>query len=281
MKYNHFINEQDELAIQKDGYTLLPLLDAGIVEELSLYYSGLSSPYEKGFHPSMFWKDPVLKQQISEKICKSLQDFVSQYFKGFRLLYGNFMVKQPGEESRMKLHQDWAYVDENHTESYAIWFPLQDLNSQNGALCMVPGSHGFKNLIRGPGTYCPFESQESWIAKEYGKTLFLKKGQPVVWQHRVLHYSPANLSQQPRVAVTAILVPNNEPVYHFYKEDSSNVVEQYQVEDSFYFHYDIGKRPVNFVTLMKEIKEEKFILNAADIKAILGSKPAKKWWKFF
>jgi hypothetical protein len=38
----------------------------------------------------------------------------------FRVLYGNFMVKEPDESSAMKIHQDWTYVDETLYNSFAF-----------------------------------------------------------------------------------------------------------------------------------------------------------------
>lgn len=246
------IDQSQHQKLVKLGYVTLPVLDEDIISQLKEFYLKLSSPFEKGFHPTMMWNDPQVKVSVSETICRLLENYVNQHMQGHRLLYGNFMVKQPGGESAMKLHQDWAYVDEREQDSYAIWFPLDDLTKDNGALYMVPGSHKIKNTVRGPGVFCPFFDHNELITSSYGIPLYLKKGQPVLWHHRMLHYSPANLSDQPRIAVTAILVPVGQEVIHYYKPENTDEVEKYSVQDGFYFNYEIGKRPVKYVTLLNK-----------------------------
>jgi ectoine hydroxylase-related dioxygenase (phytanoyl-CoA dioxygenase family) len=52
------------------------------------------------------------------------------------------IIKPQSDASRTPLHQDEAFwsgrVD---YRSISIWFPLQDVDGENGCLCFVPGSH--------------------------------------------------------------------------------------------------------------------------------------------
>lgn len=234
------------------GYTIFDSLDEIIVTKLNDFYHSIQSPQLSGFHPSMFWEDVILKKKISNKISTTLENWVKENFPDFQILYGNFMVKEPGENSIMKIHQDWSYVDETQYQSFAIWFPLSDLTPDNGALSMIPRSHLFDNHDRGPGVHCPFYENESFLIQNFGKSLYLKKGQPVVWEHHLLHYSPPNLSKNSRVAVTAIIVPKNIPVYHYYKNEEKNLLEQFEIEPDFYFNYKIGSRPEKFAKLIQQ-----------------------------
>ena len=249
MKINeHPYNEE----LSEIGYSIFETLDEQIVSELYDFYHNIQSPQLSGFHPSMFWEDVELKKNISNKICSVLQNWVDETFPDYDILYGNFMVKEPGENSIMKIHQDWSYVEEAQYQSFALWFPLIDLNQQNGALSMIPRSHQFDNHDRGPGVHCPFYENEEFLIKNFGKSLYLKKGQLVVWEHHLLHYSPPNVSKNTRIAVTAIIVPKNIPVYHYFKNEEKNLLEQFEIEPDFYLNYKIGGRPEKFAKLIQQ-----------------------------
>ncbi|MCO5229622.1 MAG: phytanoyl-CoA dioxygenase family protein [Chitinophagales bacterium] len=270
-------NDEAQKEISEKGFTIFDILEASITERLSSHYHSLSSPFQTGFHPSMFWQNTQTKFEISQLICKELEPWVEEHFIGYRLLYGNFMVKEPGKESIMKLHQDWSYVDEEFEQSFAIWFPLQDLTDSNGALSMIPRSHFSKNHHRGPGTHCPFLENEDYIIENFGQALYLKKGQPVVWEHHLLHYSPPNLSTSPRIAVTAIIVPKDQPIYHYFQQDSDADIEQYQIEPQFYFNYNIGKRPKYHSQLVQNFSPIKQTYSIKEINQLLGKAENKKF----
>src|SRR5690606_38611925 len=175
----------------------------------------------------------------------------------------------------------WSYIDESRNDSYAIWLPLQDLNENNGALHMIPGSHKFKNGVRGPGVFCPFYEEHQWLQDHYGKALYLKAGEAVVWQHQVLHYSPPNLSNTSRIAATAIIVPRDEKIIHYFKPEEDDKVEVYEIEDDFFFHYNIGSRPQTKAHLIDKINFRLNTYNKNELKNILGSdlKHKKSFWK--
>lgn len=265
----------------QDGYVSGFLMDENIVQELKLFYESLSNPYYKGFHPTLMWNDASVKIDISTLICHKLESAVKKLMPGYRLLYGNFMVKEPGLESIMKLHQDWSYVDESVGNSYAIWFPLQDLTDQNGVLTMVPRSHLIENNVRGPGVFCPFYDNHTYIENTFGKAIYLKKGEAVIWNHRVLHYSPPNVSSIPRLAVTAIIVPENVPIIHYFKEEENDEVEMYEVEDDFYFYYNIGKKPQLKANLLKKFHHRQTTYSKDILEKTMSSDVQHKvwWWK--
>ncbi len=270
-----------ETSIVQKGFVKGVDIDDNTVQELKCYYEKLSNPYKTGFHPTLMWNDAAIKEEISVFICQKLEKTLKTLMPGYRLLYGNFMIKEPGKDSVMKLHQDWSYVDESLYDSFAIWFPLHDLTEQNGALHMIPGSHLFENNVRGPGIFCPFYDNHSYIENTFGKPLFLKKGESVIWQHRVLHFSPPNISTTARLAVTAIIVPENAPIIHYYKPEENDEVEMYEVEDNFYFHYNIGKRPRLKANLLKKFKHRQPTYSKDILEKTMSCDIQHKvsWWK--
>lgn len=265
----------------QNGYLEGIEIEQSIIQSLSNYYISLSKPQLDGFHPTLMWDDAQKKEEISQYICEQLSDVIASLFPNHRILYGNFMVKEPGQSSKMKLHQDWSYVDESKKDSYAIWLPLQDLNNKNGALHMIPGSHRFRNGVRGPGVYCPFYNEHHWLQENYGKALYLKAGEAVIWQHQLLHYSPPNLSEKSRIAATAIIVPKDEKIIHYYKSENDNKVEVYDIDDDFFFYYKIGSRPEIKAQLRNKIDYQLDTFTKSELKKILESdiKHKESFWK--
>jgi Phytanoyl-CoA dioxygenase (PhyH) len=266
-------------ALEKEGFAIFPEMPETVVDALSKFYASLKKSDMTGFHPTLLWKDAETKKLISEEICKALQPYVQQHLPEFRLLYGSFMVKEPGENSVMKLHQDWAYVDEPEHESLAIWFPLLDLTNNNGVLSVIPRSHTFENYVRGPGVFCPFSENSSYIIEQWGYPVYLKKGQPIIWQHRLLHYSPPNISNIPRIAVTAILIPEKAKPIHFFKPEENDIVREFGVEEDFYFHYRIGDKPENNVTLIRKFEHRQTTYDRAVLQKHLSTQKPGLWGK--
>ena len=260
-----FKNAADQAAINRSGYSRFPYLSEREVADLHAFYKAETDEGDlSGFHASMFNEDPMYRKGMDERIRSVLQQRFNEFFRGeYELLYANFMVKEPGVDSEMKIHQDWSYVDENGADSFAIWIPLQDLTTKNGALEVYPGSHNSKNYARGPGVTCPFFDEWDQIKTRYMKPLYLQQGEAVIWNHRLAHYSPPNLTEQPRIAITAIIVPKSEKVYHYYKESSSSPVEQYEVDKDFYMNYNIASKPQ--ARYVKDVVDDSHILNKEEL----------------
>jgi len=244
---NLFSKKHKNINIQLNelGFCTFPILNDSQVNSLLSAYKESTPNSLKGFHPTMFYEDFEYRKKINNFISGVLSPLIEEMTEGrYQVLYGNFMVKEPDESSAMKIHQDWTYVDETISNSFAFWIPLCDLNTENGAFNVVPYSHKAENLQRGPGTFCPFYEHRELIEQKFSKTLYLKAGEAVCWNHRLAHYSPANKSSEARVAVTVIVVPKNVEISHYIKPDSENKIYKFSVFDNFYDKYKIGQFPL-------------------------------------
>lgn len=237
--------ESNNEILDKDGFVVIPFLDTPEICRLIEIYRGIVYPKDhKGFHATMFHEDKNLKENIDNQI-KSVfsKAFQNKFSKSYKVLYTNFMVKEPGTESAMKWHQDWTYVDESMYKSFAIWIPLLDLNEKNGAFTVAPKSHKMNNHVRGPGVEDSFIN-ESWVKDHYSvKPLYLKAGEAVIWNHRLLHSSPANITETPRIAATAIIVPASCETIHYYRYKNEKFLRLYKTDTSFYTQNDIRNLP--------------------------------------
>lgn len=255
-------------ALTEDGFTRLDLLEREEIKGLSnLYYENTKEKHT-GFHPSMLHSSRLYKETLNKAILDVLNKSWDKHFSDrYEILYGNFMVKEPDSSSKMKLHQDWTYVDESKYESFAIWIPLLDLNENNGAFSVIPKSHRLSNSLRGPGTTCPMQDHEMELINQYGKPVYLKAGEAVIWNHRLGHYSPPNKSKFPRIAITAIVVPKGIPIVHYFKESSSKELKEYEVKSSFFMNYNIVDAPS--LPQKRVLKESPLTLSLTDFDKML------------
>ncbi|MCF8463358.1 MAG: phytanoyl-CoA dioxygenase family protein [Flavobacteriales bacterium] len=242
-----FTDKQLQRHFDDFGFVRINLLNLEETEELLNSYEALPRPRESGFHCTMFSPDADLKTSVDSIIKNALVEKLKPHFKQHTALYGNFMVKEPGEESDWFVHQDWTYVDEAQHVSVAVWVPLVDLTEKNGVLCVVPGSQKIPNTVRGPGVHDPWTDLHQVIKEEYHEKVFLKAGEAIVWHHRLVHFSPPNMSDEPRIAATLICTPTNVPVYHYWKDplQQGTLARKYQVDCRFFMNYDIVNEPAN------------------------------------
>jgi hypothetical protein len=222
----------------------VPLLNADEVNELTTFYNNNKKLGSTNFHSTHFSKDRLFKRNVHEKIISVFEKPLKNILINYNLTFANFMVKELGENSVMPLHADWTYVDEAAFQSLGIWCPLTDTNEKNGMLGVVPCSHNFKPNKRGPKIPSPFHDFNQYIIDNYGKLLPVKAGEVVIYDHRTLHFSPPNLSNNTRIAINIVATPAEATLLHFANFGSLNEIECFQPKDSnFYVEYDHFEKP--------------------------------------
>jgi hypothetical protein len=266
-----------QASFREDGYVRIPLLNPQEVSGLKAIYDQLEGEPRTGFHASMFQPDRAYREKADAAIRTAIGRRLENILPGYAPLYANFMVKEPGPESEMKVHQDWTYVEEPGFTSLAIWFPLMDLDHHNGCLYMMRGNHRIPTPVRGPGTLCPYSELHETIRSAYSVKVPLKAGEAILWDHRVVHWSPPNLSEKPRIAATAILIPKGAQVIHYYRGDDypRGEVEKFAVGRAFFMNYRIGIRPEG-VPVLERTTYDEFLLEEKDIAFLKRTETGKK-----
>lgn len=226
------------------GYVVVPFLEETACVELRELFFETHQQVPEGFYSSSFSTADEIKERISNRVERLLQQQVAQTFHAVKKLGSCFLNKAPGAAGQMPIHQDWTITDEPAFDSITIWIPLQDVNEQNGAMQVIEGSHRFTTALRAPGMPAPFSAIEPQVRRDL-KTLPMKAGEALIFSHALWHASPPNLSQQSRVVVTYGLIDAQAPL-KFYFRKSENEVEVYDTDVDFFKHYNtrIGERPV-------------------------------------
>ncbi|MFN8394110.1 MAG: phytanoyl-CoA dioxygenase family protein [Bacteroidia bacterium] len=230
----------------RDGYITLPFLGEDALRELRQLFTEVRTKVAlSGFASTTFSPDLELKEAMFAQVQPLYEERVNALFANYKLLGTSFLQKDSGQPGFMPLHQDWTVTEEAHHRTVTIWIPLEDCGIENGAIQMLPGSHRWTNILRGPN-FPPAITDIDPILREGLVTLPLKAGEAVIFDHSIMHCSLLNTSGRPRIAVTYGLTHQEAPLRFWYHHpsDPPNRLEQIAVPDDFFLHYhNIRQRP--------------------------------------
>lgn len=256
---------------ERDGYLVLPWLEAAALQRMqTLLREAIPETPERGFYSTSFLPDYTFKKQLSEQISGEMNLLVRQIFQDYKTLGAGFLLKQAGTAGRMPLHQDWTVVDESQYRSITIWIPLIDVNAENGAIRVLPGSHEYHNILRAP-TLPPAISHLGARIEPHLRTLEMKAGQAFIFDQSLIHCSHDNNSTVPRPALTYGLTHSEAQLVYYYQNPGipDAPVEKLAVGDDFFLRYhNIGERP-DFGTLIATVEQDTSSIPEASMAALL------------
>jgi hypothetical protein len=273
---------EQELSVK--GFVVLPLLSEAEVEAIrSFYLETKPNTPAGGFHSTHFYRDRSYKQAVHDFLKGIFEPHIALHLPTYSPVFCNFMVKEPGADSRMPLHTDWTYVDESSCRSFALWCALSDTSAGNGALGVIPQSHLLPHNIRGPKIGTPFHNFNEALIENAGQLLEIPAGHAVIYDHRLMHYSPPNLSEKTRIALNVILLPLGVPIKHYCVLDNPEEIVSFDVHnDDFFVAYDAFEKP-DFGRDRQIIPNPHFTFKRADLAGFLpeNENPQDRhpWWK--
>ena len=234
MDFNFFINKSHNIFFKKQGFVIVNLFNKGIIEKLRCVYNNDTPEINKQSYTSFEINNREARKTIDKKIKTIYNQPLLTVLNDYQPLWGNFMVKAPKAQN-MELHADWRYVDESEFISMNIWAPLQDTNVKNGTLWVVPKSHKIVKSIRGINLPKYYFKQNELFKKHYGIPVNLKAGQVIFYDHRLVHYSYPNFSNEKRLAATLIIAQKKAEVFYYWFNSQNNNIEKHLVSDPDFF----------------------------------------------
>jgi hypothetical protein len=193
------------------GYVVIPFLSRSEVAELAAFYSSLQFESAVPRLSSVITERPMLARQIRQEFNRIAADAIDRHFASCDLILGNFLVKRPNPEGVTPPHQDWTMVDEARVSAGVAWVAVADVDLENGAMGVLPGSRSLFSDVRcAPSAFAyrllPYAA--------YAMDLFpyldfrvLEAGEALVFGAGGVHGSLPNKTQSPRVAATFSLAP--------------------------------------------------------------------------
>jgi ectoine hydroxylase-related dioxygenase (phytanoyl-CoA dioxygenase family) len=235
-----FAAETHNAALQKQGYAVVPFLNAEEVKALTNFFYANHAQLPDGMYASSHAPDFSFRQKMNEEIKRVCKRAVDVTFQNATPLGATFMVKSKGENGSLHPHQDWNIVDETEYNSYNIWLPLVDVNEKNGTLLILPNSHTIYKNIRGLNIPSSFEKVEKEIW-QYLIPISMRAGEALVYDHRLLHASGVNKTDTPRLVIVYGVIPSAATMRYYYGRDG--MIEEYDCTADFYFNETITNGP--------------------------------------
>lgn len=262
--------------LDRDGYAIIDLLDdaaVGRLRELRAAARGDLEGY--AYSATLMSHDRRYRRDIHEGISDVLAARLRRVLHGHRLCHGNLTIKAPcAPGSAVPLHQDWSFVDESRHRAVAFWCPLVDVDTRNGALTVVPRSFLLNSRPRSTLVRFPYPELARVISGRYAVPQFLRAGQAVLFDSRLVHSSPPNLGGSERVAVAGLLVPDSVPLRLYYAaRELPDVVRVYQVPDDFFLSYQLHAAPAAELEQIDEFGHAVDQLDLARLRQCLGPGP--------
>lgn len=218
---------------EQEGYVIVDFYNPEQCSELEQLYHRLHPEGEKGFYPSTFSQDVTYRETVNTEIQRIGNSWMKDNLVDIKTMFGAFIVKYPGPDSAMSVHQDMTLVDETKYTGINIWCPLIDLNDENGVIQVLPRSHRLVPTYRGstiPGLYDDVQKE----ILSYLQPVYLKAGQAVIFDQSIIHYSAANVSDKIRIT-TNIYFTHKDADFRicYWQKDYGNKVEVFEEDDSF------------------------------------------------
>lgn len=221
------------------GFVKVPLLNNEEVFLLKEYITEKTPIIEKtnqlGFFQGVCIDDKQTKINLDNHIRSIINPKLTNVIENFKEIIYTALAKGCGENSKLELHQDSSFVDENIDFSMSLWIPLSDSNLANGAIHFLNGSHKSFPAIR-----C------ATISHNYGninkikqsmECIDVKQGEALLFNARMLHYTPNNTSGEIRMAIMSCLIRSDADILQYYKISESRL-EAYKMKDNFFLDYE-------------------------------------------
>ena len=277
-------DEQLEAQFQRDGYVKIPFITKEEVEALKQKFydtlpnsGGQITAGETGVEGAGFItydftfidKNIEYKQEVFKIITEYFKPHVEKWLAQYKPIIANYIRKKT-DTGEVPLHQNWAFADERKVCTVSIWCPLVDSFEENGTLQVVPGSHKRFGEVRGPMIPWELESIKSDIISKYLVPLNLKAGNAVVLDDSIIHYSAINKTNDLRLAIQLILIPDEVPSIHYHMNPakSQEEVNVLEVDRDFYMQFNPWKQPEG-AKVVRQFKHQPRHINIEEFKARL------------
>jgi len=187
------------------------------------------------YHVTLLSDSYTYKKEVEKILLPLFDNICNEIMPGYTVLLTNMIIKNP-YSGEVPLHQNWSFVDETTHRSYTIWIPLQDIMPNNGALEFIAGSHNlFCNEPRGHNTPYFFMNDREQL-QSFKIPIFIQSGDALLFDDAIIHYSAANKTESPRLAIQAILTPKDVPLLHYHYKRSifGSKIYRIKVKKQFY-----------------------------------------------
>jgi Phytanoyl-CoA dioxygenase (PhyH) len=235
--------------LRQQGYVVVPFLDTEEVTLLTEFYYQHHAKQQDGMYATAHVPDIDFRMRMNNLIKTVFARAIEQYFINHTALGGSFIAKGKGTTGKLHPHQDWNIVDEEQFRSFNIWVPLVDLHQNNGAIAIVPHSHNWLATYRSANITGAY-SLVNDLLLENMVPLFMKKGEALIYDHRMLHASGENTTDEIRLAAVYGIIPDKSSMRYYHQADEKTV-EVFESNPEFFLYGNIFEGPKGLKSLSK------------------------------
>ncbi|MDA0337794.1 MAG: phytanoyl-CoA dioxygenase family protein [bacterium] len=175
-------------------------LNEGFRQLCALLNAGEDSKEIREWHETSRWLFDICR---NEQILDYVEDILGP---DFYLWASNFFAKQARSRATVGWHQDAFYWPLTPHNSVTVWIACTGSNQSNGAMEVIPGTHA-TGLIRhqrstSMDSVLRLELEQGSVRTDESVPILLQAGQISLHDDRIIHGSPGNPSDQPRIGLT-------------------------------------------------------------------------------
>ena len=249
-----FRDEQQERFFRDNGFVVIDLLSEHAVNNIySFYEEEFKTPRQVypfastlPYYISIFDQDTAHKKRVDAFILSYLSGAVEKLMFEYEVFYSNLMIKFP-KDGEIEAHQDFNFVDESQHTAFNLWCPLVDTERQNGGLFVIPGSHNVFRTQRGPNIPKAL-TQYNEMLQRYSILIPLRKGQGIIFDHKLVHCSPPNNTDMVRVAIQSVLKPAESPALHYFFDEPTKKIHAYRIDKPYIIENNLWETKVTGLT---------------------------------
>lgn len=229
-----------EQTLNEEGYVLLPKIEDAVIEQLKEVYDHLIAtemqPNEMLW--SITFQNKALVSYVSKTIVELVFPHIEKHIKNICPITGTFMAKS-AKTYAVQAHQDWTFVnDEPSKSSYTCWLPLVNTHEENGMMGFYPKSHlQFLHPRASPTPHIGQNFPQSEDIYKHIKYVPQQAGQAAVFNHRTIHASLPNITDQDRPAIGLSFRPLDAQLIHVSLKpgnQSPKKVCKYAIDEKFF-----------------------------------------------
>lgn len=256
-------DDRHEELLGRDGFVVVEILDADSLARVRarIRELGFGEDDGRGFpvprsrlRVSLTQGDAELAVRIFDEVSPLLRLAADRLLDEYALLRIAVFDKLSRGEG-IGPHQHATIVDESTCRSLTIWLPLTDTSIEMGTLHVVEGSHEFthgyrpKNRVRDA-----FAGVSRRVLARYSTALPLRAGQAVLFDDRLIHWSPPNRSSRPRTALQLELIPEEAELVMYYRTRAGDLAK-YAVDRSLYRRDWLNQEDAEKLTRLEELRQ--------------------------
>lgn len=225
-----FYDEELDRTLRADGYVVFDLLDPEAAQSLRVAYHeevGVPADAVGGMAFDYMSADRTAMEKVEALLAPVWEEHLPRHFVDLEVVFSTFVVKRPGDDSGMFLHDDRTFVDERRHRSFTAWVPLVDVSPalDNGTLYLVPGSHRIMPAASGTATPDWIRPYERYFERHL-RPVSLRAGQALVYDTKTLHGSTPNRTSHLREAIATALAPAGAELIHVVADGDLRHVHQ-------------------------------------------------------